>query len=55
MKAIENGTSVKPFQNSGVDAYFTFTPSESGEYIMQFETEDGEAIPYAYAFSYNVR
>lgn len=55
MKAIENGTSVKPFQNSGVDAYFTFTPSESGEYIMQFETEDGEAIPYAYACSYNVR
>ena len=55
MKAIENGTSVKPFQNSGVDAYFTFTPSESGEYIMQFETEDGEAIPYAYAYSYNVR
>ena len=55
MKAIENGTSVKPFQNSGVDAYFTFTPSESGEYIMQFETEDGEAMPYAYAYSYNVQ
>ena len=55
MKAIENGTSVKPFQNSGVDAYFTFTPSESGEYIMQFETEDGEAMPYAYAYSYNMQ
>ena len=54
IKVIENGTTVKPFQNSGADAWFTFTPSESGEYIMQFETEDGEAIPYVYACGYNV-
>lgn len=42
MKAIENGTSVKPFQNSGVDAYFTFTPSESAEYIYSLNEQKME-------------
>ena len=54
IKGIENGVSVKPFQNNGLASWFAFTPSESGEYILQSETEEGEMTPYFYICGYNV-
>ena len=54
IKGIENGVSVKPFQNNGLASWFAFTPAESGEYILQNETEEGEMIPDIYICAYNV-
>ena len=54
IQPLENGVSVKPFQNNGLTAWYAFTPSAAGEYILWSEAEEGEAIPFVSVYSYSV-
>ena len=54
MQNLKTGDSVYPFRNQGIYSAYTFTPEESGLYLLRAKTEDGEPSPQVQVYRYEL-
>ena len=54
MQSLKTGDSVYPFRNQGIYSAYTFTPEESGLYLLRAKTEDGEPSPQVQVYRYEL-
>ena len=54
MQNLKTGDSVYPFRNQGIYSAYTFTPEESGLYLLRAKTEDGEPSPQVQGYRYEL-
>ena len=54
MQNLKTGDSVYPFRNQGIYSVYTFTPEESGLYLLRAKTEDGEPSPQVQVYRYEL-
>ena len=54
LAGMKTGDSVYPFRNQGIYSAYTFTPEESGLYLLRAKTEDGEPSPQVQVYRYEL-
>ena len=54
LQNLKTGDSVYPFRNQGIYSAYTFTPEESGLYLLRAKTEDGEPSPQVQVYRYEL-